>query len=170
MTWRRAYRKVMIDRTLRVERVPAPAPADLLIPARLMPYALHLKNCRGEWRDLVVSLVTRHRARVLQLADGAGNLRFRYQDDGLCLKRICYVPYRDMIAELRMLSFASRVSMCALIVLMLEWEKQGEGNAELESFIGSTRDFESAWRKTGPILIVSAAIQMSSAPDPPGTS
>lgn len=160
----------MIDRTLRVERVPARAPADLLIPARLMPYALHLKNCRGEWRDLVVSLVTRHRARVLQLADGAGNLRFRYQDDGLCLKRICYVPYRDMIAELRMLSFASRVSMCALIVLMLEWEKQGEGNAELESFIGITRDFESAWSKTGPILIVSAAIQMSSAPDPPGTS
>lgn len=170
MSWKRAYRKAKIDRTLRVERVADAVPADLLIPARLMPYALHLKNCRGEWRDLVASLVTRHRARVLQLADGAGNLRFRYQDDGLSLRRVCYVPYRDMTAELRMLSFASRVSMCALIVLMLEWEKQGEGNAELESFIGSTRNFESAWSKTGPILIVSAAIQMSCSPDPPGTS
>lgn len=170
MAWKRAYKKVMIDRRLRVERVMDPIPSDLLIPARLVQYSLYLKKSTGEWRDLVAYLIGRHRARVLQLADNAGNLRFRYQDDGLRLKRICYMPYRDTIAELRMLSFASRVSMCALIVLMIEWEQEGEDNAELDVFIGTTRNMESVWSKAGSILTISAAIQMPLAPDPPSTS
>ena len=170
MTWKRAYRKAMIDTTLQVERTADSVPADLLLPARILQYARSLKNNKGEWRDLVVYLVNRHRARVLQLANDAKNLRFRYQDEGQDLRRVSYVPYRDMIAELRMLSFASRISMCALIVLMLEWEQQGEGSLELSVFIGTTIKMESGWSKAGAILIISAAIQMSCALEPPPPS
>lgn len=159
----------MIDRTLRVERSPDPVPADLLLPARIVQYAVRLKKRQGEWRDLIVYLTDRHRARVLQLADAAVNVRFRYQVSGQGLLRICYVPYRDMVVELRMLSFASRMSMCALVVLMLEWEQQGEGSPELDRFIGSAQNLESAWRKAGSILVISAALQMSCTPDPPET-
>lgn len=170
MTWKRAYRKAMVDRNLRVDRIRDQVPADLLIPARLLPHALRLKTSTGEWRDVVAYLVGRHRGRVLQLAEGAGNLRFRYQGEGLKLRRICYVPYRDMIAELRMLSFASRVSMCALVVLMLEWEQEGDGSPEVGIFIGTTRRIESGWTKEGTILIIAASIQMSCAPEPTSTA
>lgn len=159
----------MIERHLDVDRIPDRVPADLLIPAALLRYALSLKNNKGEWRDVVAHLVRRHRGRVLQLADSGSNLRFHYQAEGLDLRRVCYIPYRDMIAELRMLSFASRISMCALVVLMLEWEQEGEGSPELEIFIGTPAKMASAWARQGALLIIAASIQMSCAPDPPPT-
>lgn len=157
----------MIDRNLEVKRHPDRVPTDLLIPGGLLRYAVLLKEQKGEWRDLVAYLVSRHRGRVLQLADSGGNLRFRYQAEGLHLRRVCYIPYRDMIAELRMLSFASRISMCALVVLMIEWEREGKGSPELEVFIGTTAKSESSWAKEGTILVITASIQMACAPDPP---
>lgn len=167
MSWKRAYRKVMVDSRVPVDRIPDRVPADLLIPASILPFFIRLRYNTGEWRDVIAYLVSRHRGRVLELADRASNLRFHYQDAGLKLHRICYVPYRDVIAELRMLSFASRISMCALIVLMLEWEKAGEDSPELGVFIGTTKKMESAWRKEGTFLIITAEIQMPCTPDPP---
>lgn len=160
----------MVDRNLRIERIPDGVPADLLIPAAMLRYALHLKDRTGEWRDLVAHLVSRHRARVLQLADNAQNLRFRYQGEGLNLRRVCYIPYRDTIAELRMLSFASRISMCALIVLMIEWERKGDEDSELSIFIGTTQKIESGWSMGGSILTITSSIQMSCAPYPSSTA
>lgn len=157
----------MVDLSLPVDRIPDRVPADLLIPARILHHAHRLKGSTGEWRDMVAYLVSRHRGRVLQLADHARNLRFRYQEEGLNLYRVSYLPYRDILAELRMLSFASRISMCALVVLMIEWELEGKGSPQLDIFIGTTRKIVSAWTMEGAILIVTASIQMSCAPDPP---
>lgn len=158
------------NRTLPVKRVPDCAPADLLIPACLLHYARSLKHNRGQWRDLIVFLIARHRSRVLELAEAAENLRFRHQDDGLRLHRICYLPYRDTMVELRMLSLACRMSMCALVVLMLQWEQQGEESANPGHSIGITRKMAVFWIKTEPVLTISAEIQTSYPGRSPSTS
>lgn len=169
MTRDHAARRVTVSQILPVERTTDSA-ADLLIPAGLLPYAFRLKCIRGEWRDLIVYLVSRHRARMLFLAGHANNLRFRYQEPGLDLHRISYIPYSDMIAELRMLSFACRMSMCAIVVLMLLWEQQRENTSNPGSFIGTPLSLESAWNKTGALLIITATIIPIQTHDPPSRS
>lgn len=162
-----AYSVAELDISLRLERMRDRVPADLLIPADLLQYACLLKKRKGEWRDVVAYLVSRHCWRVLQAGQKAANIRFRYQNNGLKLHRICYAPYRDGIAELRMLSYAARISMCALIVLMLEWEQSAEGELDRDIFIGTTWDMHGSWVKEEGILIIRASIQQPSTHHPP---
>lgn len=129
-------------------------PSDLLIPAGLMPRALRLKSRRGQWRDVIAYLIQRHREAILRLAGEKRNLRFQYQVDGLDLQRVCYVPYKESLAELRLLSFASRISMCALVVLMLTWEWADRGENPVVPI-----SFAAEWELTCHVLTVASVVR-----------
>lgn len=98
----------------------------------------------------------------MQRIDRQGNLHFKYQADGLNLQRISYLPYRDNLAELRMLSYAARVSMCALVVMMLEWEREACGKKPVV-----TISFSAAWTLSAKSLVVTAQIRTRAGRPPP---
>lgn len=127
--------------------------ADLLLPRQLVGFASALRDQHGEWRDVTAYLVRRFGSRVIRHAGKARNLRFRYQEDGLHLHRVSYMPYTNVLAELRMLSYTARVSMCALIVMMLEWEKEAADRRE-NSVV--PMKFTAVWSIMGTGLTVSA--------------
>lgn len=128
------------------------APADLLIPEHMARYAFRLCARHGHWRNLVDYCVHRYRARIVKLGRNSAHLAFKYQSEGLRLQRVSYLPYTKTRAELRMLSFAVRMSMCALVVLMLEWEQAAEGGKTKNP--GVTMKFEVRWRVQGDSLTV----------------
>lgn len=137
---------------------------DLLVPEHLLAFALKISNHHGRWRDLIAHLLFRYRLRILRMATEGKNLRFRYQCDGLLLHRLSYLPYSATHAELRMLSYATRISMCALVVLMIEWEQ--EASREKEDNV-VTMEFQCCWRLTASALSVRAAIQQETQHPPP---
>lgn len=165
MSYGSTARRAVMRRGIVAGRSVDRAPAELLLPEYIVLYATALTKRHGEWRDLIVFLVQRYRSRVLSVAHRAENLRFTYQSDGLNLRRVSYLPYRDMRAELRMLSYAARISMCALVVMMLEWERESEARgAEVHEV---TMSFQSSWRLKGGFLTVSAEIRLHAGPPEP---
>lgn len=139
---------------------------DILLPERIVRYAIRLSLRYGEWRDLIRYLVWRHRKRILDLAKEGKHLGFCYQSGGLSLKRVSYLPYVDTRAELRMLSYAARISMCALVVLMLEWERESADHSV--KVPGVPMDLESGWHLAGGLLIIKARIHARATHPPPG--
>lgn len=167
MTWKcnrlgaTALQEIVLDRT--VDRVPA----DLLLPDAIFRRTLRLMVVHGSWRDLVRYLMSRYSQRALERNHDATRLRFLYQEPDQELHRICYLSFRDIQAELRMLSFATRMSMCALVVQMLLWELADLANARSGGFVpaGVPIAKRSIWVVTGHRLIISGSIQTHHPPD-----
>lgn len=169
MTWRRAYRKAGIMVTARASGTLEGTPSDLLVPAALWGFACSLRRKHGEWRDVVNYLLNTHRTRVLAGAHQLTHRRFHYQQCGLSLRRVSYVPYSSAYVQLRMLSFAARVSMCALFTQMLLWELDDKPPpAELTNFRGVPIEFETRWLWGPGTLEIFAHIQMPAQRDGPG--
>lgn len=141
-------------------------PADLLLPGHIVRFAKRASIQHGEWRDLVEYLVRRYRGRVLRLSSRNANLPFRYQPEGLGLHRVSYVPYASIRAELRMLSYAVRISMCALVVMMLEWERESESGGKRKNAV-VPMDFQSCWHLAANTLIIQARLGLRTTGKPP---
>lgn len=158
-------RKESVERRLSISRRVDRTSADLLVPANLLPFAMRSRKRFGHWRDLIAYLVCRYRSRLLRLSERQANLCFLYQSEGLNLQRVSYLPYLDTRVELRIFSFAARVSMCALVVLMLQWEKEAE--SQQSDIFGVTIHVQTTWSLRGDWLNVVAGFRLISPRPPP---